>query len=303
MDYIDYADLSEEEARGYLEGLRWPNGPVCLFCGNKNIARLNGQKHRKGVLKCRDCRKQFTVTVDTIFHGSHIPLRKWVRAFHLVCCSKKGISALQLQRMLGLRSYKSAWFLAHRIRHAMRQEPLKTKLNGVVEADETYVGARGKKGSKQGFGTTKTPVMALVQRGGPVRAFVIEKVTTKNLRPAILENVDPDSTLMTDELRAYRRIGREFRGGHYAVKHGAGEYSRRVGSLSVNCNAAESFFALLKRGLYGVFHHCSKQHLQKYVDEFSFRWDYRTVSDHARTEAALRAAPGKRLAFKNPIFR
>ena len=189
VDYIDYTDLSEEEARGYLEGLRWPNGPVCLFCGNKNIARLNGQKHRKGVLKCRDCRKQFTVTVNTIFHGSHIPLRKWVRAFHLVCSSKKGISALQLQRMLGLRSYKSAWHMAHRIRHAMRQEPLKTKLNGTIEADETYVGARGKKGSKQGRGTTKTPVVALVQRDGPVRAFVVERVTVRYVSSAAIRTL------------------------------------------------------------------------------------------------------------------
>lgn len=301
MNYVDYTGMTEEQARTYLEGLRWPNGPVCPFCSNKKIARFNGESTRPGLMRCRKCRKQFTVTVRTIFERSHIPLRKWVLAFHLMCCSKKGISALQLQRMLGLRSYKSAWHLAHRVRHAMRSEPLASKLNGVVEVDETYVGGKNKPGSKQGRGTLKTPVVALVERGGSVRTRVVDKVTAATLRPAIMENVAPESTLMTDELNTYRRIGREFKGGHRTVKHGAREYSRREGGTSVHCNTAESFFALLKRGLYGTFHHCGKQHLQRYCDEFAFRWDYRDVTDHQRTEAALKAAPGKRLMYRTPV--
>ncbi|MEE8169759.1 MAG: IS1595 family transposase, partial [Phycisphaerae bacterium] len=296
MSCLNYADMTEEQARQYLERLRWPDGPVCPHCSNKNIARLNGQAHRPGLYKCRGCRKQFSVTVGTIFERSHIPLRKWVMATYMICTSKKGVSALQLQRMLGLKSYKSAWFMAHRVRFAMRCEPLQSKLRGVLEADETYVGGKNIPGSKQGPGTLKTPVLALVQRGGTVRTRVTNRVTPANLRAFIDDNADKRSTLMTDELRAYRTIGRQFkRHGH--VLHGAREFARG----DAYTNTAESFFALLKRGMYGTFHHCGKQHLQRYCDEFAFRWDHRKASDHARTEVALKAAPGKRLMYRQSV--
>lgn len=293
MDYIDYTDLSEDQARAYLENLRWPDGPACPHCESKKAVRLNGQATRAGLLRCKDCRKQFSVMIGTIFERSHIPLRKWVRAFHLMCCSKKGISALQLQRMLGLKSYKSAWHMAHRIRYAMRSEPLATMLKGTVEADETWIGPRLRGKGKGLKIENKTAVMALIERGGKMRTKVIGRVTKKNLKAALDEAVDSSATLMTDQLQQYRKIAKRFCG-HETVDHGKGEYSRG----NVHVNSAESFFALLKRGIHGSFHHVGRQHLHRYADEFAFRWNYRKVDDGARTEAALRAAPGKRLLYK-----
>lgn len=295
MTFDEASKLTEDQARTYLEGLRWPDGAVCPHCTSNNAARLNGKATRPGVFKCREreCRKQFTVTVGTIFERSHIPLRKWVLAFHIICASKKGVSALQLQRMLGFKSYKTAWHLAHRIRHAMRQEPLKGLLSGTVEVDETYVGGR-KRGVGAGLRPEhKMPVVALVERNGKMRTKVMKRVTTKNLKAAIDEAVDKDSTLMTDELKQYRKIGRQFRGGHQVVRHSVREYSRG----EAHVNSAESFFALLKRGIHGAFHHVGKDHLHRYCDEFCFRWNHRTVTDGQRTEAALRLAPGCRLVY------
>jgi transposase-like protein len=208
MDFQTASKLTDEQARAYLESLRWPNGAVCPHCGQAGASKLNGKATRPGVHKCknRECRKQFTVTVGTIFERSHIGLREWVMAFALVCASKKGISALQLQRMLGLKSYKSAWHLAHRIRHAMRSEPLRGMLAGTIEMDETYVGGKPRKrvakpGDKPRK-STKTPVVALIQRDGQMRAKAYDRVTGENLRQAVRESVDVmQSKLMTDELR------------------------------------------------------------------------------------------------------
>jgi transposase-like protein len=248
----------------------------------------------------QNCGEQFTVTVGTIFEDSHIPLRKWLMAFALLCSAKKGISALQLQRELEFGSYRTAWHMAHRIRHAMSREPLAGLLKGTVEVDESYVGGKPRPGldekAKRGRGTKKTPVVALVERNGRVRAHKVDRVDAATLKAAIRENVDRDSLIMTDELTSYRGIGMEYRWGHFTVNHSAGEYA--TGGAHVN--TAESFFALLKRGVVGSFHHISKEHLDRYCDEFSFRWDHRSITDSARTEIALRQTKGKRLSYRQP---
>lgn len=303
MDTTNLADvgkLTEDQARAHLEGIRWPNGAACPRCGDTAVTKLQGKSTRPGVYKCKGCRKPFTVTVGTIFEDSHIPLAKWVMAFHLMCSSKKGISALQLQRNLGLGSYKSAWHMAHRIRHAMRSEPLASMLAGVVECDEAWIGGRPrfpqkqKGGPKRAKWSSKAPVMVLVERGGRARAKPLKIVTSYTLKKEIRENVDPSSTLMTDEHSGYFGIGREFTGGHHTTNHLRREYLRGP----VHSNTAESFFALLKRGVHGTFHHVSKPHLFRYCDEFSFRWDYRKTTDAERTTAALRQTDGKRLAYR-----
>lgn len=295
MTFNQACKLSDDKAREYLEKLRWDGEPFCAHCASLEVTRLDGKASRPGVFKCKACRKQFTVTVGTIFERSHIPLKTWIMAFCLVCASKKGISALQLQRMLGLGSYKSAWHMAHRIRHAMRNEPLRGMLSGTVESDETWIGPR-KRGAGKGLRIeNKTAVQALIQRNGPMRARVIGRVTKDNLKQTIADMVDDDAVLMTDELQAYKRLAKERKGDHYTVCHSKGEYARG----DVHCNNAESFFALLKRGLHGTFHHVGKQHLQRYADEFAFRWNHRKVTDAERTESALHLAPGCRLQYKS----
>jgi transposase-like protein len=302
MNLSGLSALTEDQAREKLEAIRWPNGPVCAHCGcMDNVTKFQGKKHRPGVYKCNDCGEQFTVTVNSVMEGSHLPIRLWLMAFSIMCSAKKGVSALQLQRQLGIGSYRSAWHLCHRIRHAMLQEPLKGLLTGTVEVDETYVGGKPRKHSgvkaKRGRGTKKVPVLALVERNGRVRARAVPDVSGKTLKGAIREMVDPSATIMTDEWRSYRGIGKEFAGGHHVVKHSSGEYVR--GNASTN--EVESFFGLFKRGIMGSFHHVSRQHLNRYCDEFSFRWSERNASDAARTVTAIRAGEGKRLMYKEPV--
>lgn len=304
MNLAEVTKLTEEQSREYLESIRWPQGNYCPFCGEMGATKLQGKSTRPGVYKCKGkgCRKQFTVTVGTIFERSHIKLREWVMAFHLMCSSKKGISAHQLHRSIGV-TYKSAWFMCHRIRHAMSTGDLKRpKLTGVVEADETYVGgkprvtrtAKERKATKNyATKSDKAPVVALVERDGGIRVVHMPKVTAKNLREHINQNADTKAILMTDESPLYVKVGREM-AGHHAVNHRAKEYVRG----SAHSNTAESFFALLKRGVYGNFHHCGDKHLQRYCDEFAFRWDHRKVNDGVRREAALAMAEGKRLTYR-----
>lgn len=300
MAAIDVGRLTEDEARTILENIRWPKGIICPHCESKRVKRLKpkSEKVRDGVIQCNDCKGQFTVTVGTIMHRSHITLRQWVQAFYSMCSHKKGVSALQLQRNLGLHTYRAAWHLAHRIRTAMKQEPLAGLLKGVVECDETYVGGKPRKCNgkkyKRGRGTEKAPVMVLVERKGNAISKPIENVNANTLKTAIREVVNKDSMIMTDEWPSYHGIGREYAGGHGIVNHGLGEYVN--GNISTN--TAESYFALLKRGVHGTFHHISKHHLHRYCDEFSFRWNFRNVNDGERATQAIQGIEGKRLTYK-----
>jgi transposase-like protein len=291
----------EESARTFLENMRWPNGTTCTHCKSTSVYRLTPKADskspaRKGLFKCGSCKKQFSVTVGTIFEGSHIPLHKWLMAVHFLCSSKKGMSALQLSRMLSV-TYKTAWFMCHRIRLAMKKMPLIKKLDGIVEVDETYIGGK----SDRNFGKTglenKSPVMVLVQRNGELRSKPVKTLSAMDLKREIRANVSIASTIMTDEHKSYIGLDREFVGGHKVVNHSQDEYVRG----NVYTNTAESYFALLKRGVHGTFHHVSKKHLGRYCDEFSFRWNTRKVTDSERAEEALKGAEGKRLLYKQPI--
>ncbi len=299
MSAIDVGRLTEDEARAILEHIRWPEGVKCAHCGSDNVTRLNSksEKVRDGLIQCNACRKQFTVMIGTVMEDSHITLRQWVQAFHSMSSHKKGISALQLQRNLGLGSYKSAWHLSHRIRLAMKKGVLAAALKGTVEVDETYIGGKPRKREavKRGRGTKKAPVMAMVERGGKIVSKPVKNVTAKTLKSAIREAVDSESKIITDDFRSYIGIGKDFKGGHGVVNHGLGEYVNG----DAYTNTCESFFALLKRGVNGTFHHISKKHLSRYCNEFSFRWDNRKVTDGERAEQIVRGIQGKRLMLKN----
>ncbi len=313
MNLSELSKLTEDQARETLERIRRPNGPVCAHCGcAENVTKLNGKKHRAGVYKCNDCGEQFTVTINSVMEASHISIRHWLMAFSILCSAKKGISALQLQRQLGLGSYRSAWHLCHRIRHAMSQDPLKGLLQGDVTADETYVGGKPRKGGRKikrnandmaivGRGTPKIPVVALVERGGRARSWPIYHVNAKTLKSAIRENVDPSATIMTDEFVSYKGIGKHFEGGHHTVNHGSGEYVRYVEGKKISTNDAECYFSLLKRGVMGSFHHISRKHMHRYCNEFSYRWNERKTSDEVRTAKAIALSGGARLMYQDPI--
>lgn len=289
--------MNDDQARTMLESIRWPNGPICFHCGSTNVGSLNGAKCRPGLKKCRDCRKQFTVTVGTIFESSHIGLGDWMYAFASMCASKKGISAHQLHRELGVQ-YKTAWFMCHRIRYAMQHDG--SFLKGDLEMDETYVGGvpRKKEDRGRGRGTTKTPVVALVERGGQVRTRVVATITAGILKETIDMHAHRDGTLFTDEFQGYIKLGREFEGGHKSTKHSIGEYAKPDGT---NSNTIESFFATMKRGVYGTFHRISPTHLHRYCAEFEFRWNQRDVNDFDRTMQALKQTEGKRLMYKGTV--
>lgn len=283
------------KAREHLEAIRWPRGPVCPHCGSmERNSKMEGKSHRTGLYFCGDCRSQFTVTVGTVFERSKLPLHKWVLATHLMCASKKGISAHQLHRMLGI-TYKSAWFMAHRIRLAMTGSG--TRLLGddgsPVEADETYWGNKHQYGkSPRGFGH-KMKVLSLVERDGEVRSFHVPSVNSKTLKPILTAQIDKAAKLMTDDANVYKGIGKAF-ASHGVVNHSIGEYSRG----ETHTNTVEGYFSLLKRGLVGTFHHVGEQHLQRYVKEFDFRYNHRHVSDADRANAALKGISGKRLTYR-----
>jgi transposase-like protein len=297
----EYAD--EDKARGLLESLLWPDGAVCPHCKNhkeKPIYKLQSKegsksKVRKGLYKCGACRKPFTVTVGTIFEDSHLPISKWLMAFFIICSSKKSISANQLSRMLKI-TYKAAWFMAHRLRFAVSPEmPLKKLLKGVVEVDETFVGGKGFHCSKY---RRHTPVVALVERGGSMATRVVSNVTQHNLGKILNECVSKDATVQTDELPAYKNPLKDWKK-HSTVVHSRHEYSRRNPDGTVSgINHCESFFSLLKRGVYGAWHHVSREHLPKYANEFAFRWNTRGQTDGERMETAIGMTTGKRLTYR-----
>jgi transposase-like protein len=304
LDEINQRFNTDAAAREYLENIWWPNGPVCPHCKNNDQKKIwkvtpnADKKIREGLYSCAECKKQFTCTIGTVFEDSHIPLRKWMIAWYLNCSSKKGISSLQLQRILDLGSYRTALFMQHRIRHALRDPVFNDKLSGTVEADETYIGGKKKfvgRGSRKG----KVPVVSLLERGGRVRSQVMTHVTGKNLKAAINKNVMAKSEIHTDENRSYCIVQPRY--DHHTVKHAMGEYVRREKDRLVTTNSVEGFFSLLKRGVVGTFHHISEKHLPLYLAEFDHRHNFRKVTDGERTVEALKKAPGKRLTYRTPV--
>lgn len=284
-----------DKARAYLEALRWPNGPVCPHCGVEDEAyALKGEATRAGLYKCAACRKQFTVTVGTVFERSKIPLNKWLLAVHLMCASKKAMSSHQIHRMLGV-TYKSAWFMTHRIREAIKPGSvgLMGTGGGTVEADETYWGNKGKQSKGARGYQHKMKVVSLVERGGEKRSIVVNAVNAKTLTAVLDDNVCKSAHLMTDEHAGYTKAGRKF-ASHGVTRHSARQYVDGIN----HSNTVESSFSLLKRGLIGTFHHVGEQHLQRYVTEFDFRWNNRKICDRDRVELLLHGAVGRRLMYQ-----
>lgn len=298
----------EEAARAHLEASRWPDGPVCPHCGSvDNAKRLAGKSTRPGVYNCRDCDKPFTATIGTVMERSHIPLHKWLLAMRLMASSKKGMSAHQLFRMLGFGSYRTAWFLAHRIRESMRElhpedfGPLGGE-GKTVEADETFIGGKEKNRHKSkrankhlGGNWGKETVFSLVERKGKVRSMHVTSVSAATLRPILVAQIDKKSTLCTDDAGQYRHMHRDFN--HEVVNHGIEEYVRG----EAHTNTVENYFSILKRGITGTYHHVSQQHLKRYLVEFDFRHNERMglgVTDTERAEKVLRGSVGKRVTYQ-----
>lgn len=289
----------EAQAVAYLESVRWPSGPICPHCGNTDkiyrIKQNTDKKIRYGLLKCGHCKKQFTVKVGTLFESSHIPLHKWLQATHLLISSKKGISSHQLHRMLGI-TYKSAWFMTHRIREAFKDPVFTNKLGGggkFVEVDETYWGNTNKKRPGARGYAHKEKIFSLVERGGEVRSFHVPHVTGKTLKPIIREQIEKDTHIVTDDMGAYKGLNKEF-DNHSTVCHSEGEYVRGP----IYTNTIENYFSILKRGLVGVYQHVGPQHLKRYIGEFDFRYNFREITDAERRDIALQGIEGKRLTYR-----
>jgi transposase-like protein len=288
----------EDKAFAYVERYLWPNGAVCAHCGESvRVGRMGGKATRKGLHKCYACRKQFTVRQGTLFESSHVPLHIWLQAIYLISGSKKGISSHQLARTLDL-TVKTAWFLSHRIREAMREGDLTPfgQGGGAVEVDETYIGR--KKGMPiRGAYHHKMAVLGLVDRdSGRARLFHVEKASGSNIQPIVLANLSREARLMTDENYMYRKIGREF-AEHSAVNHQREEYVRG----DVTTNTVEGAFSIFKRGMRGVYQHCAEKHLHRYLAEFEFRYSHREATgcdDIARADKMLRGVIGKRLTYQ-----
>lgn len=292
-----------DKAREHLEAQRWPNGPYCPHCGNadqERIVKLKGRSTRPGVHKCKECRKPFTVTVGTVFERSKVPLNKWVLATYLLCSSKKGMSSHQLHRMLGV-TYKTAWFMTHRIREAMRpgedgygSGPLGGE-GKTVEADETVVGRKAKNKAFKPP-AKKQIVMSLVERGGEVRSFHIANTSHKTIKPVLYTQIERASKLMTDQAQFYKEPGATFTK-HSTVNHSINEYVRD----DDHTNTVESYFGILKRGIMGSYHQVSEAHLKRYLCEFDFRYNHREAAgfgDAARADQALKGISGKRLEYR-----
>lgn len=304
----------ERAAVEFMERQRWGETPACPRCGDLAVRQMqakDGSRNARFLWKCSGCKQQFTVRVGTILEDSPIQLRHWCYAFWAACAGKKGVSAMQIQRQTGL-SYKSALFMMHRIRYAMTPQTNPPKFDGIVEVDETYVGGRAVRRSRaerlalRSAGhkrmpmppSNKVPVVAVVQRGGDVRAMVVPTVTAHNVREILLGTVKPSARLMTDESNIYKRVGTPF-ASHESVKHSLYEYVRGEAHI----NSAESFFSRLKRQLYGTHHAVSPKHLHRYVAEAAFKHNTRWLEDGARTVAAIQGADGKRLRYKQPVQR
>ena len=291
---------NEAKAIEHMEADRWPNGVTCPHCGANNVKKMGG-KTQAGMFQCNACRDKFTVRTGTVFERSHIPLHKWLLATHLMASSKKGVSAHQLHRMLGI-TYKSAWFMAHRIREAMA--PAKGSKGpmgaggGTVEVDETFLGKK-KSMPKRAAYHHKMKVLSLVDRAtGEARSHVIDALTLKEMGPILRANIAPDAHLMTDEARHYGVIGREF-ASHNIVTHAKGEWAKG----EKHTNTIEGFFSVFKRGMVGTYQHCTEAHLGRYMAEFDFRYSNRAklgVTDDMRAARILKGAEGKRLTYRQP---
>jgi transposase-like protein len=307
----------DEAARKALESILWPDGPVCPFCGVlNNCFPIKRKGHHRGVYRCNECDKDFTVTMKTVMERSHIALHKWLQAFHLMASSKKGLSAHQLHRTLDI-TYRSAWFMAHRIREAMRDGGLKpvTPIGGegkIVEADETYLGRQenprgknryGQPYVKRGSGPAgKRAIVSLVERGGSVRTFHVAVADKMTVTQIARENIARETHLHTDESALYKNADEHF-AEHHKVRHSAGEYARREEGFTVHTNTVEGYFSILKRGMKGIYQHCREKHLHRYLAEYDFRYNHRVglgFNDRDRTDAAIKNAAGKRLTYKQP---
>jgi transposase-like protein len=298
-DLQNPAFTNEDKARETLEAIRWPDGPYCPHCGNadqEKIAKGEGKAHRPGLYYCASCNGQFTVTIGTVMEDTKIPLSKWLFAMHLLGASKKGMSALQLSRMLGV-TYKSAWFLCHRIREAMTPKSIGPigGPNSVVEADETVFGGKAKNRAYAKNEPKKHTVLTLVDRDGDSHSFHIANVKAKTLRETIVKVASRKSYLATDELASYEKIGKEF-SGHGTVNHSADEYVRVGGFIHVN--TAECRFSLMKRAVFGTHHSISEAHLPRYLAEWDFKWNTRKMTDGERAAIALEGIEGKRLTYR-----
>jgi len=307
---------NEEKAIAYWESKRWPDGPICPHCGLVGEAyKLQGKSTRAGLWKCKGCRKPFTAKMRSIFEDSHIPMHVWMYAVHLLCSSKKGMSAYQFHRMTATFygkkvSYRTAWFMFHRIRFAMTQHPLVEKLTGTIECDETYVGGKIRVGTyKPADGRTrrdrsrldnKAAVFSVLQRDGDVRSRHVERVTAESLRPVIEQMIAEDAHVMTDSSTALASMFKARNQRHDQVNHRDNEYVRYEDGKCITTNSIEGFFSLLKRGIYGTYHQVGKPYLQQYLNEFDFRYNNRKVTDLERTEVALKATEGKRLTLRTP---
>jgi len=291
----------EQAAYDFVEARIWRNGTICPHCGcTGRIGKLKGKSTRIGVYKCYDCKKPFTVKVGTIFEDSHIPLHIWLQAIYLMCGSKKGISANQLHRTLNI-TLKSAWFLSHRIREAMKPSGILPPLGGAgktVEADETYIGNKGKQSKGARGWAHKEKVLSLVERKGHVRSTHVKSVSAENLRPILKSQIDEETRLITDDAKQYIPLGKKF-AEHHSVNHSIGEYVRG----DIHSNTIENYFSIFKRGMKGVYQHCSAKHLKRYLAEFDFRYNNRIafkIDDGMRAETALYGVIGKRLTYKKP---
>jgi len=301
LDELRRATGSEALAVEFMEKHRWGNSPACPRCGDINVYKMlgkNGERNADYRWRCRGCLKMFTVRTGTIFEESRLPLRVWVFAFWRACASKKGISALQLSREMEI-THRSALFVLRRIRFAMGTPVTAPKLGrnkGTVEIDETYVGGKPR---MKGEAKEKTPVVAIAERGGDVRFFKMQRVTADTVGRAIEANVDLRARLMTDEAAIYRPAGEFFGGGHFSVKHSAGEYAKP--GTDIHSNSVEGVFSLLKRGIYGTYHSVSAKHLGNYLNEFEFRHNARRVDDGERIAKAIKSADGKRLTYEQAV--
>jgi transposase-like protein len=298
----------EAAAYRFVEKRVWPDGPVCPHCGGvERISKMKGGSTRIGTYKCYQCRKPFTVKVGTVFEASHVKLHLWLQAIFLMASSKKGVSSNQLHRTLGV-TLKTAWFMSHRIREAMRSGVLEPMggAGKIVEADETYFGQqaerqvskqrRGRPFTKKGKTGSKRAILALVERGAQVRSFHVAHASSVNVTDLVRSNLHRETRLHTDESKLYHRIGAEV-AAHETVKHSAGEYVRG----DVHTNTVENVFSVFKRGMKGIYQHCAEKHLHRYLAEFDFRYNARIalgVNDEARADRALKGIVGKRLTYR-----